>query len=56
MYLKNKIKKIKEDLAFQKQYSKNYLKAKWDIGAEQGKKMKEEHKKLLKRKDKNENV
>ena len=41
--------KFKDDLAFQKEYSKGILKTKWDIGAEQGKKMKEEHKKMVRR-------
>jgi len=50
MSLKEKWKKFKEDLAFQKQYSKSILKTKWDIGAEQGKKLKEQHKEKLRRK------
>jgi len=50
--LKKKIEDIKDDLAFQKQYSKEILKAKWDIGAEAGKKLQEEHREKLKRRKK----
>jgi len=50
MGLKERIKKIKEELAFQKEQSKVILKSKWDVGAEQGKKLKEQHKEKIKRK------
>lgn len=52
MGLKEWINKIKEELSYQKKQSKVILKTKWDIGAEQGKKMKEQHKEALKRKKK----
>lgn len=43
MSLKDRWKKFKDDLSFQKMYSKGILKTKWDIGAEKGKKLKEKH-------------
>lgn len=54
MGLKERIEKIKDNLSFQKKQAKIILKTKWDIGAEQGKNLKEQHKEKLKRK-KNEN-
>lgn len=54
MGLSEWINKIKEELAYQKEQSKIILKTKWCIGAEQGKKMKEQHKKSLRRKKKDE--
>lgn len=50
MGLKKWIEKIKDDLAFQKEQSKVILKTKWDIGAEQGKNLKKQHKEKIKRK------
>ena len=47
--LKEKWKKFKDELATQKEQSKAVLKAKWDIGAEQGKALKEEHRKKVKK-------
>ena len=47
--LKEWWKNAKEEFAFQKDYSKRILQNKWDIGAEQGKKMKEKHKKVIRR-------
>jgi hypothetical protein len=50
--LKEWFKEFKEELSFQKEMSKGILKDKWDIGAEQGKKMKEKQKEFLRRKKK----
>jgi len=46
---KKKWKKAKEDMASQKEQSKIILKTKWDIGAEAGKKMKNDHKEKVKK-------
>ena len=49
MSLKDKIKKIKEDLTDQKEQGKAILKTKWNIGAEQGKALKKQHKEKIKK-------
>lgn len=55
MSFKEKWKKFRKELAWQKRQSKEILKTKWNIGAEQGKALKEKHKEVIKKKvDKNE--
>lgn len=53
MNLKEKFKKFKEELAFQKEQSKVILKAKWDIGAEQGLEAKKKTREMFKGKNEN---
>jgi len=44
MNLKEKWKAIKKEFSIQKEESKAILKSKWEIGAEQGKALKDSHK------------
>lgn len=48
MSIKDRWQKFKEEWSVQKEIAKQHLKGKWDIGAEQGKKLKEEHRKKVK--------
>jgi len=49
MGFKEKWKNLKKDLKDQKEQSKAILKTKWDIGAEQGKALKKQHKEKVKK-------